>query len=633
MVVLILERSEQRTYTLQAMCASCGAKTKGSKIKMAIYHLSAQVIKRSNGHSAVAASAYRAGEKLIDERTGEIHDYTKKEQVGYSEILVPENVGAWAHDRQSLWNATELAEKRKDAQLAREINIAIPVELTAEQGRELVRDYAKENFVDKGMIADICIHGEGTQNPHAHIMLTMREATENGLGKKNRDWNDKNNIELWRESWAHNCNKSFQREGLNISIDHRSYERQGIDKVAGIHLGKTASNLEKKGIETDRGNLNRAIKDENIHLENAKKELAEITKQIEAIAERQNQQKEQPVKAEISLFNKDKPVYTNEYQAKTAFHSRMTKESETYRQEKEQIADTVTRLNLSGELSEDMFLNAERAQGEIIKKTEDSILKLETKITKLENHLQKNYTGIRGVFGSVSDIFMEGGIGGKKEITEQLNDSQKTLAELKTQLSTAYENQQEARQSAKSVYKHEREYLFSDENHSLEKYRDEQTKKNREEARQRKQAQLEREQAIEKEKKQVSAQVVQEIKGQKFTTQEIIKLVDLPTEKQKMFLSMPQDERKEYAKALVSNDLQKIMIEAQKKRDAENIIDRNALAKEYDNFLRQTTGASISSRERSVKELMMQHDMAPNQREFREAIREQMNGKNRGMER
>ena len=162
---------------------------------MAIYHYSAQIIGRSKGHSATAAAAYRAGAKIKDEQTGTTYDYTKKGGVYGTEIIAPDNVPEWVYNREKLWNEIEKAEKQCNSQLAREINVALPVELTPSQMQELVRDFVKEQFVDKGMIADVCYHdleasSDGSEhNPHAHIMLTMRAVNEEGFGLKNRSWN------------------------------------------------------------------------------------------------------------------------------------------------------------------------------------------------------------------------------------------------------------------------------------------------------------------------------------------------------------------------------------------------------------------------------------------------------------
>ncbi len=239
---------------------------------MAIYHMSSQIIGRSDGKSVVASAAYRSAEKLENSRTGEEHDYTPKRGVGHKIILAPEGSPSWVYDRSQLWNNVEQIEKRKDAQLAREINVAIPVELAKGEGRELVEKYAQKNFVQSGMVADICFHNEGGENPHAHIMLTMRSIDQNGFGKKNREWNDKQNLENWREGWATSCNLFLERSGHQGDLDHRSFQRQGLGLLPTVHLGVSAHAMEQKGIETERGDYNREIK-----------KINELRKNIKAI--------------------------------------------------------------------------------------------------------------------------------------------------------------------------------------------------------------------------------------------------------------------------------------------------------------------------------------------------------------
>ena len=160
---------------------------------MAIFHLSVKVISRSSGRSAVAAAAYRGAERLHDDRLDRDHDFTNKDGVVHSEIMLPEGAPEEFGDREKLWNAVEAAEKRKDAQLSREIEFAIPRELTKEQGIELAREFAEAEFVEKGMIADLNVHwdigADGQPKPHAHVMLTMREVGKDGFGAKVRDWN------------------------------------------------------------------------------------------------------------------------------------------------------------------------------------------------------------------------------------------------------------------------------------------------------------------------------------------------------------------------------------------------------------------------------------------------------------
>lgn len=201
---------------------------------MAIYHYSVQIFGRGKGQSSIAAAAYRSGEKLRDHQTGEEKDYTRKDRVHHKEIIAPENAPAWARDREELWNRVELVEKRKDAQLCREINVALPREIPGPNQKHFVRKFVQENFVARGMVADIALHDLHGENPHAHIMLTTREIGPEGFGKKNREWNDKAFLQAQREAWAEHCNKRLEP---GQKIDHRSLEAQGVDRFPQIHLG------------------------------------------------------------------------------------------------------------------------------------------------------------------------------------------------------------------------------------------------------------------------------------------------------------------------------------------------------------------------------------------------------------
>lgn len=195
---------------------------------MAIFHMSAQTISRSKGHSSVAAAAYRHGEKLTDEHTGEIHDYSKKKGISDSVILIPEGADRNFLKPEYLWNTIEKSEKRKDAQLAREFNIALPVEMTDEQKKALAIDFCNENFVKNGMIADIAFHKLDSDNPHFHVMLTTRSLTPDGsgFGQKVREWNSKEQLESWRKGWADTANEHLQAAGIDARIDHRSLKDQ-----------------------------------------------------------------------------------------------------------------------------------------------------------------------------------------------------------------------------------------------------------------------------------------------------------------------------------------------------------------------------------------------------------------------
>ena len=247
---------------------------------MAIFHSSTQIISRSKGKSSVGASAYRSGEKIYNERDGIEHDYRRKKGAVYKEILAPENSPKWVKNRAKLWNEVEKIEKRKDSQLAREINIALPIEFDRDKQIKLLREYVNDNFVSMGMIADVVIHDTDNGNPHAHIMLTMREITEDGFGKKNRDWNNRVYIEKWRAELANHINKGLEELGLSERVDHRSYEEQGIEKIPTKHEGYIVRAMERRGIETDRGNENREIEKDNKIIELANKQI-EVIREIQ----------------------------------------------------------------------------------------------------------------------------------------------------------------------------------------------------------------------------------------------------------------------------------------------------------------------------------------------------------------
>jgi hypothetical protein len=235
---------------------------------MAQYRLSSQVIGRGTGRSAVAAAAYRSGQSLADERTGLVHDYSKRRGVAHTEIMAPDNAPDWMRDRVQLWNAVEAVERRKDAQLSRELQLSLPHELTDEQRRELVRGFVREQFVNRGMIADIAIHRPDEKgderNHHAHIMLTMRELTKDGFGNKARAWNDKALLETWREQWAIVQNRELERNGQTARVDHRSFETRGIDREPQSHLGPSANQMERRGEPSRIANENREAERLNV---------------------------------------------------------------------------------------------------------------------------------------------------------------------------------------------------------------------------------------------------------------------------------------------------------------------------------------------------------------------------------
>lgn len=207
---------------------------------MAIFHSSAKILTRSAGHHAVKASAYRAAERLVCNLTGLVFDYRKKRHVSRSWIQAPANSPAWVLSRAALWSASETAEKRINSQLAREIEVALPVEFDAATQERVLREYVTENFVRLGMAADVCVHTK-PGNPHAHILLSLRAIEAHGFGAKRREWNDARLIVSWRKSWADLCNRTFADLGSSERIDHRSNLERGIAEEPTVHLGRSKS--------------------------------------------------------------------------------------------------------------------------------------------------------------------------------------------------------------------------------------------------------------------------------------------------------------------------------------------------------------------------------------------------------
>lgn len=247
---------------------------------MALYHFHVGQIKRSAGRSAVECAAYRAGEKLYSEYYGLISDYTRKSGVMHTEILLPPNAPREYADRQTLWNAVEDVEHNKNAQLAYSFDIALQNEFTMEENIELARKFLLDNFISRGMIADFAVHQPdkdgGIPNPHFHVMCPIRPLNPDGTwGAKQRrvyregskfdavpttDWGKPETLEAWREAWTTQCNAKFEEKGLTCRIDHRSYERQGVEQIPTVYEGVAVHQMEAKGIVTDKGEHNRWIR-------------------------------------------------------------------------------------------------------------------------------------------------------------------------------------------------------------------------------------------------------------------------------------------------------------------------------------------------------------------------------------
>jgi Ti-type conjugative transfer relaxase TraA len=229
---------------------------------VAIYHFTAKIIGRGHGRSAVAAAAYRSASELDDQRQGQSFDYSDKPHVVHSEIILPEGAPTWMGDRSQLWNAVELGEKRKDSQVAREVEFAIPRELSQAEGIALAREFVRREFVTRGMVADLNVHWE-EDNPHAHVMLTMREVNGQGFGAKVAAWNRVELLKEWREHWADRANEHLHRAGYDMHIDHRSYRDQGVVLEPTSHLGKAVDEMRARGEYAERARRLEEVRERN----------------------------------------------------------------------------------------------------------------------------------------------------------------------------------------------------------------------------------------------------------------------------------------------------------------------------------------------------------------------------------
>jgi len=219
---------------------------------VAIYHLSVRIVKRSQGQSAVAVAARRSGERLYDRRLGLPVRPERGGRPTVSQILLPADAPGWLSAREELWNAAEAAEKRRDAQLAREVELALPTELADAQAIALVREFMQQEFVGRGMIADLTIY-LGGHNPYTNAMLTLREVNEQGFGRKVKAWNHRALLIQWREHWAALANEYLGRAGHTVRIDHRRKQDQtGQETAEAVHLGKAASAMQRRGLKHER---------------------------------------------------------------------------------------------------------------------------------------------------------------------------------------------------------------------------------------------------------------------------------------------------------------------------------------------------------------------------------------------
>ncbi len=288
--------------------------------RMAIFHLSAKVISRGKGQSAIAAAAYRSGERLYDEQAAQQKYYpSRDERIVFTDIMAPKDAPEWAHDRDELWNRAERAEKRKDAQLAREIEVSLPHELNDRQREWLIKDFARETFVRNGYAVDIAIHApdrtSDDRNYHAHLMVTMRTLGPEGFAaKKDPEMNRREQLGEWREKWAHLANRHLERHGHEARIDHRSLKEQGIDREATVHLGYAANEMTQRGAQSDKMDALRDILARN----EIRVDMKAIERELKAL-ENEEAKQQRAHAAERAAAEKAKqaaPQPTKERQAK-----------------------------------------------------------------------------------------------------------------------------------------------------------------------------------------------------------------------------------------------------------------------------------------------------------------------------
>ena len=347
---------------------------------MAIFHCSIKIISRSAGKSATSASAYRAGTKVYDDELGETFDYTKKRGVVFSEVLLCANAPQEFTDREKMWNSVQAIEKAKNSQLCREVEVALPVELSREEQIKLVREYIQENFTSKGMCADWALHDKGDGNPHAHILLTVRPIKSNGewgakrkdsyalddkgnkipvidlntgkqkIGSRGRkmwerisipstDWNDQSRAEEWRKGWADACNKYLQGR---TRIDHRSYVRQGKKQLPTMHEGYVARKIAKRGKKSTIIEYNAKVRRTNDYsqateqdLQAVEAELKQLEAELEKLKSEQKGRKKNELNARIAELlgrgsrTDSQPISRSQTQVRTANQPIRTPEQST----------------------------------------------------------------------------------------------------------------------------------------------------------------------------------------------------------------------------------------------------------------------------------------------------------------
>lgn len=407
---------------------------------MALFHFSAAQVKRSAGQSAIACAAYRAGEKLFSDYYGEYSDYTRKGGVIFTEIQLPANAPQSYSDRATLWNAVEKYEKHPKAQLAYSFDVALQNELSMDENIELARQFVRESFVEKGMIADLAVHVPdkegGIDNPHFHVMTTMRPFNADGtFGQKQRreyvldedgnrlrdeagnyifnavhttDWHEPETLEQWRAQWCKLVNDTFERKGLTCRIDHRSFERQGIEEIPTVHEGPKVRKMEARGIATEKGELNRWIKSTNNMLRSIRRKLKLLFEWVEILKEELSKPKEQNLVDYLNAHfaNKNANAYSYKYKAITL-------------KEFARVVNYLTENNLFTVEDLERRLHVVQAQ---VDQSKNKVKGYESRMKKLRDQLRylKQYNETKPVFDEMNRIKWKG----KREKFQESHDQE-----------------------------------------------------------------------------------------------------------------------------------------------------------------------------------------------------------------
>lgn len=405
---------------------------------MAIYHLSVKIIGRKKGKSSVAAAAYRAGEKIKNEYDGQTHNYENRKDIEYKEIIYPAETQKL--ERKDLWNLVENTEKRKDAQLAREIEIALPLELSKEERIKIVQDFCKENFIQRNIICDIAIHNKDNTNPHAHILTTTRPYTKAGFGQKDRQINDRKYINIWRENWEKLANKYLEKYKTQISS--KTLKQQGIERIPQIHIGASGNKMHKKGKTSDRYQINQEIKKQNKNLQEIQEEI-DYYKQIENIIKNQEN-----IKEKISTHQDLIKQYQNKENQRQEILQDQQKYID-YGQEKNKQLQEYTRLK-----KEIQKYEKTTTSDKIIKNIKDIL----TRDTTAHQEYQKNKNKYQKLHNKLNKYIKENQ---EQKIQNIINKQDKQIEEIEKQQEQIQikiqEIQKEIKEKEEEIYKIDQE--------------------------------------------------------------------------------------------------------------------------------------------------------------------------------